>query len=99
MCADRRPPLTLQDVHAVGGLQAAGFVTHPPSELRLRRMLRDIHQRIDTTQQFLALGSVEGLAGTGDRIHMTRRHRTTIQSCGDRRVDSNVAARSITVEA
>ena len=56
----RRPPLTFQDVHAVGGLQAAGFVTHPPSELRLRRMLRHIHQRIHPTQQLLTLAMGPG---------------------------------------
>ena len=54
----RRSSLTLQGVHAVGGLQAAGFVTHPPSELGLAahaRRHRPAH-RHDPTVLRAAMG-------------------------------------------
>ena len=80
-----RSSLTLEGVHPVGGLQAAGFVTHPPRKLRLRRMLGHTHQRIHPIQQLFTLRWVKGLAGPGDRIHMTGRHGATVQGCRDRR--------------
>ncbi len=74
----RRPPLTFQDVQTVGGLQAAGFVTHSPRELRLSGSSAT-STNASTRPSSSSRRVRPGLSGTGDRIHLTRRHHTTIQ--------------------